>query len=810
MMGTPVAVLSGGTRGFELGLFKNGSVAQGFNFPLTTNYKWWNGVDVLSSQYLIYTDKYTMGSSTLADTIPVAWSTPDLNDSSLLALINTLPPRVGLPGFTDLDAALDWLQGTSDFYLVKTGYDNIVTTNLQLLYDAGYYNSYVGTGTSVIDLSGNNRTGTLTNGTGFISSGVGTFDFDGSDDYITSSLATNANNNVTIDAWFNSDNVNQAGQMIVYNGSDSGGNGYGISINYEGSTSGNLYVLYGALSWFDTGIPLSSGVWYYGAMTISGTSLKVYLNGVLIYSTTSSNPNTPTSYTNIGRNDYSDARYFNGKIPIARVYTTTLTADQVLQNYNAQKGRFGIYGQVTNGQALKLDASNPASYSGSGAEWYDISGFANNAELLNGPTFSSDGGGSINFDGTDDRARIPQTNSLYGNTFTWEFWVKFDAFPNTYSGIVWAEGSTGGGSGLQYLFSLQDNSGTRFFHYRISNTSTGWANTDTSTINFTPTDWVHIVWTFDNGTTKIYTQGSLFHTNTTRGSYNGGTDSPIFIGGRNDSFGSLDGKYGLTNYYNRALLASEIVQNFESKRNQFSVTGVSTNNLIFWLDAGNYASYNGSGTTWYDMSGNVLDATLLNGPSYSTDGGGSLSLDGSDDVIRVLGSQTALQNIGTGDFTMCLWVKINSSQTGSEPKILFNNKNAPAAAAGYGFDYFYGGGNNGKLLWSTANGSSSVEIFSQNSFTSILGTWAYVVMVRQNGASNNGHFYVNGVYESLASSATVLNVNTSTNMTLGNTADSFSGYFTQGNFGNAQIYNRALSSSEVLQNFNAQKNRYGL
>ena len=57
-MPTPVAVLSGGTRGFELGIFKNGSVAQGFNFPLSSNYRWWNGIEVLATQYLIYTDKY--------------------------------------------------------------------------------------------------------------------------------------------------------------------------------------------------------------------------------------------------------------------------------------------------------------------------------------------------------------------------------------------------------------------------------------------------------------------------------------------------------------------------------------------------------------------------------------------------------------------------------------------------------------------------------------------------------------------------------------------------------------------------------
>jgi hypothetical protein len=263
--------------------------------------------------------------------------------------------------------------------------------------------------------------------------------------------------------------------------------------------------------------------------------------------------------------------YFPGNVATARIYSKTLSGNEVLQNFNTQKYRFGLTGStiITTNLNVYLDAANPASYPQSGTNWYDLSGDNNSAELLNGPSYSSDGGGSINFDGTDDRGRIPQNNALYGNTFTWEFWVKFDAFPNTYSGIVWAEGSTGGGSGLQYLLSIQDTSGTRVFHYRISNTVTGWANTDTAVIDFTPTNWTHIVWTFDNGTTKIYTQGSLFHTNTIRGSYNGGTDSPVFIGGRNDSFGSLDGKYGAVNHYTVALDATQVLANYNSTKSRY-------------------------------------------------------------------------------------------------------------------------------------------------------------------------------------------------------------------------------------------------
>ena len=775
-MPTPVAVLSGGTRGFELGVFKNGSVAQGFNFPLSSNYRWWNGIDVLATQYLIYTDKYTMGSSNLADTIPVAWATPDLTDQSLINLINTLPPRVGLPGFTSLQPALDWLQGTNDFYLVKNGLENIVTTNLQLYYDAGLYNSYVGTGTSVIDLSGNNRTGTLINGTGFISSGVGTFDFDGSDDYITSSLATNATNNVTIDAWFNSDNVNQAGQMIVYNGSDSGGNGFGVSINYEGSTSGNIYVLYGALSWFDTGIPVSSGIWYHVAMTISGTSLKVYLNGLQVYTTTTSNPNQPTLYTNVGRNDYTAARYFNGKIPIARVYTSALTAQQILQNYNAQKGRFGVTSSVESNLVLELDASNPSSYSGSGSEWTDMSSYGNNGTLTNGVSFSTDNGGILVFDGSDDYVNLGYKSSLLNFDITQEAWVNADSFAN-WHGIITNMSSWGTGFSLQ-IGNIQNIAAMISGEYL----RTSWLPSTGV--------WYHIVATHrsSDNLNVLYVNG--IQENSVIRSISYETNAVTTIGAfYTPNVLLFDGKIGKVKSYNKALTAPEVVQNFETERGQYGVTGITKNGLILWYDAGNYASYNGSGTTWYDISGSVFDARLLNSPTYSSDGRGSILFDGTNDIGEI-----SLGNIPTGTQarTISVWVKY----------------------VAYGSDYYsicgYGDEsssrtfdigiiNSTQRIFLDVYGAGGIQ--TTNSVTP--GTWFNVTGIY---TGTQLKLYLNGSLET----TNTFTINTaSSTFKIADMAWSYPGLL-NGNVGNVIFYNRALSDSEVTQNFNAQKNRYGL
>lgn len=240
--------------------------------------------------------------------------------------------------------------------------------------------------------------------------------------------------------------------------------------------------------------------------------------------------------------------------------------------------------------------------------------------------------------------------------------------------------------------------------------------------------------------------------------------------------------------------------------------GIVTDGLVLNLDAGFTPSYPTLGTSWYDLSTNSYNGTLTNGPTFNSSG--YVSLDGIDDYVNI-GNRTNLQ-MGTGDFTMCLWVKMNNPpNTYGNPyiNVLFNCKDAAAATAGYGITFFYDNyqaGWKNKLLWSTGNGGTAVEILTQNAFPQLLDSWGHIVMVRQNGSTNNGCFYVNGTYEPISSSATVLNVNTTTNMTLGNTSDRYSKYWTKGDFGIAQIYNRALSATEVLQNYNAQKGRFGL
>jgi hypothetical protein len=141
-MGNAIAYLSGNTLTYQPGIFKRGTVGQNFATTLTGGYTWWNSVDVNSSQYLIYCDTYTTNATSESNATPSAWSTPDLTDASLLNVINSFPELVGQPKFTSASSALTWLQQRNIYWLVKSGYENIVTDGLVLSLDAGWTNSY--------------------------------------------------------------------------------------------------------------------------------------------------------------------------------------------------------------------------------------------------------------------------------------------------------------------------------------------------------------------------------------------------------------------------------------------------------------------------------------------------------------------------------------------------------------------------------------------------------------------------------------------------------------------------------------------
>tara|TARA_R110000868_G_scaffold51388_4_gene162986 strand:+ start:1296 stop:1976 length:681 start_codon:yes stop_codon:yes gene_type:complete len=216
-----------------------------------------------------------------------------------------------------------------------------------------------------------------------------------------------------------------------------------------------------------------------------------------------------------------------------------------------------------------------------------------------------------------------------------------------------------------------------------------------------------------------------------------------------------------------------------------------TDGLVLCLDAANTMSYPGSGTTWTDLSGNGNNGTLVNGVGYTSDNRGSLVFDGSNDYVTLSSSQIAP---GTGAFTWNFWIKLNDV---SNMSIIFSGTGSNsgygvifANSAGYGLGYYAGGY---QIVDSPTLGSS----------------WWYITFTGNGGAngSRNLKLYRNSVQ---AGSTYTVDYNfTSSTPIIGANHSSFAELM-RGNISNVSYYNRALTATEVSQNFNATRGRYGI
>lgn len=231
---------------------------------------------------------------------------------------------------------------------------------------------------------------------------------------------------------------------------------------------------------------------------------------------------------------------------------------------------------LTNGLVMALDAANSKSYPGSGTTWTDLSGNGNSGTLTNGPTFNSANGGTIIFDGVDDRISVSDFN--YGRTgCTVASWVKYNATTTGYKEGIVSKWQTGAGIINEFILgSSQGVEGTApgnpyFYIFNTNNQSVGIA--DTSTIMVVGT-WYHVLGTFDGLNVRIYLNGQYrgISTNSTSSTIKTVASQPIALA----SFGSTfqyntNCHISLAQIYNRALTPSEVLQNYNSQKSRFNL-----------------------------------------------------------------------------------------------------------------------------------------------------------------------------------------------------------------------------------------------
>ncbi len=229
---------------------------------------------------------------------------------------------------------------------------SLVTSGLKFNFDAGNSSSYGGTGTTLTDLSGNGTHATFLNAPTFVSSPIKTFQWNtrGSNGSNTTkaTLSNVLGDDMTVGAWIKTSNIGNdlAHYRLLYilTGEQGGGaNDWGFGINRLGKLA------FGAGP-NDVTISSSTSVntneWTYVVATRAKSTgqIKLYINGAFNNSGTGNAGNTLNAQSNITIADGNDgpAFTFEGNISIIEGYNTVLSADDVLANFNANKGRFGI------------------------------------------------------------------------------------------------------------------------------------------------------------------------------------------------------------------------------------------------------------------------------------------------------------------------------------------------------------------------------------------------------------------------------------------------------------------------------------
>lgn len=210
-----------------------------------------------------------------------------------------------------------------------------------------------------------------------------------------------------------------------------------------------------------------------------------------------------------------------------------------------------------------------------------------------------------------------------------------------------------------------------------------------------------------------------------------------------------------------------------------------TDGLITYLDAGNIKSYTGSGITWVDLSGLGFHGTLTNGLSYNSSG--YMSFDGIDDYVS---------NPSTGQSikTVISWVKITAI---SDDYIIFGPDSN-------GQDNWLGI-RNSKIYCLLTEALDLNNVSCIGNTTLLTDIWYQIACTID---TNTFKVYLNGIEDGSSSVAFTIGSWTGTSA-IGRQGSLPQRYFS-GNISSLSLYNRVLSASEVRQNFNSFRGRYGI
>lgn len=433
---------------------------------------------------------------------------------------------------------------------------------------------------------------------------------------------------------------------------------------------------------------------------------------------------------------------------------------------------------ISDNLAFHIDPANPRSYAGVGTVIYDLSGNGKTSYFTNGAFYQNYQKGVVVVDGNNDYISTPLFNLT--SPITVSAWVKNVVDDSPVFSASGPEVSYGNNEVIHYfsgksILIAGNPAAGKYFQFPQLNLN----------------QWLNLVMTRDaSNNMSVYLNG-IGSTSNTQSYSNILQMNQI---GRYSAFTNVynvKGSIGEVKIYNRALSASEVLQNYNvSKKRYLPEENIVKNGLVLNVDSANYLSYVGTLNTAYDLSGSGNTATLVNGTGFTGTNGGAFLFDGTNDYI----SMGTASSVKPTQLTLACFFKINAIDA---VNVISGKQGTGSGAASYAIVV-----QSGQLHFRISNSSGT----EYNASTAFSNTSSYNYAVGTYDGSNL-RLYLNGA--SVGSSSVSISIVYSDSYPL------LMGYYgnsipTNMSIGSLKLYNRPLSATEIQQNFNAMRERYNI
>jgi len=642
---------------------------------------------------------------------------------------------------------------------------------------------YSGVGNTTYELTGR-FSAVISGGMTADPANLKSFVFDGVNDYLEFGVLQPTRYSISL--WFTATGVpshNDVYGGVLYSNNPQYFGAVSLAIGYRWDTN-RLLVFQGSVGDVSSAsVPANKTT--HAVCTYDGTNIKIYIDGVLTtttaYTTDPAYPGSGNLNMKLGAWGFGGyERYFNGNIYQASIYNRALSASEILNLYNSNRKKFIPTENIsTDGLVLHIDPSVNTCYPGTGTTINDLSSNAYVASMVNGASYTNNRTGALYFDGTNDYVQF--YNAILSGTqdFTIESWVYSTKSPVGSQGL----GSESTVFGTYSAGALQIFYGYYYMGMWLNNNSAYVPNSQVI-YQYGPTQ---LTATRSGSNLSIYLDGNLVDTGSSADSV--GTTTNFRMGANSGGTERFMGYIYNLKIYNRALPQSEIVNNYNALKNRYKLELPRiNNNLMFEVDFADKNCYSGTGTTVYDLSSFRTAGSLVNGPVFVGTGvTSSFSFDGVDDHITFPYNSNQM-SFPDNNATISVWFKYNSSDSTG---CLITQRGTSGFCL-----YVFGG----KFY---ADGGGTASITSVNTLYNGANYNAVAVYDRTNSLLR---LYLNGI----ADNTTSYTGSIQDTYTILMSKSIFSDGPLNANIYAAQVYNRVLSASEILQNYNYNRGRFGI